>query len=113
MKSIECVCRDCRKRIGFVDADALRTGWDDVVDVEQELASMRGECTGTEGDVCEDIFNRQQLGIEKYGTTVRKQPLSHREWLQHAYHECLDQAIYLKRAIEKLDEVESRIRKVD
>lgn len=61
------------------------------------------QTTGTERDVCQDIANRQKLGISKYGQTVRENKLSHREWLQHAYEECLDQAIYLKRAIEELE----------
>lgn len=58
---------------------------------------------GTEQKVCEDIAKRQQLGISKYGTTVEQNPLPLREWLQHAYEECLDQAVYLKRAIEEMD----------
>lgn len=56
--------------------------------------------TGTESRVCEDIASRQRLGMNKYGTTVADNPLSRREWLQHAYEECLDQAVYLKRLLE-------------
>ena len=59
--------------------------------------------TGTEKRVCEDIAKRQQLGINKYNTTVEQNPLSLREWLQHAYEECLDQAVYLRRAMEEMD----------
>ena len=59
--------------------------------------------TGTEAKVCADIAKRQKLGIEKYGTTVAQNPLSHKEWLQHAYEEALDMAIYLRRAIEEID----------
>jgi hypothetical protein len=59
--------------------------------------------SGTEMAVCQDIGRRQQLGINKYGTTVAESPLSLRQWLQHAYEEALDQAIYLKRAIEEID----------
>jgi len=58
---------------------------------------------GTEARVCLDIIARQQKGIEKYGTTVAQNPLSHKEWLQHAYEEALDMAIYLRRAIEEID----------
>lgn len=57
---------------------------------------------GTEKSVCDDIAARQRLGIAKYGTTVSENKLSINEWLQHAYEECLDQAIYLKRAMEEL-----------
>lgn len=59
--------------------------------------------TGTEARVCDDITRRQNLGIAKYGTTVAPNPLDLREWLQRAYEESLDQAIYLKRAIEEID----------
>lgn len=58
---------------------------------------------GTEGRVCRDIAQRQLFGKQKYGTTVEQNNLTLREWLQHAYEECLDQAIYLKRSIEELD----------
>lgn len=59
--------------------------------------------TGTEALVCEDIVKRQQLGIKKYGTTVCANPLPLRDWLQHAYEECLDQAVYLRRAMQEID----------
>ena len=60
--------------------------------------------TGTESRVCVDIVRRQQMGINKYGTTVSENPLELRQWVQHAYEEALDQAIYLRRIMEKLDE---------
>ena len=59
--------------------------------------------SGTEAAVCADISRRQQLGIKKYGVSVAENPLSLRAWLQHAYEETLDQAVYLKRAVEELD----------
>ena len=62
--------------------------------------------SGTELRVCQMIAERQQRGIEKYGTTVSENPLTLRDWLQHALEESLDHAIYLKRAIEELDERE-------
>lgn len=58
---------------------------------------------GTEAAVCDDIARRQAMGIAKYGTTVADNPLPLRAWLQHAYEETLDKAIYLKRAIEQLE----------
>ena len=58
--------------------------------------------TGIEKEVCEDIEKRQQMGIKKYGVTVQDNPLSLKEWLNHAYEEALDLAIYLKRAIKEL-----------
>lgn len=59
----------------------------------------------TESQVCEDIKNRQQLGINKYGTTVAQNPLELRQWLQHSYEEKLDDAVYMKRAIQELDKI--------
>jgi hypothetical protein len=59
--------------------------------------------TDIEQQVCSDILRRQQLGIAKYGTTVAANPLELREWLQHAYEECLDQAVYLRRAIDEIE----------
>lgn len=57
---------------------------------------------GIEAMVCDDIAKRQQLGILKYGQTVAENPLDLMQWLQHAYEECLDQAVYLKRAMAEL-----------
>jgi len=59
--------------------------------------------TGIEALVCEDIACRQQLGLAKYRVSVADNPLALREWLQHAYEECLDQAIYLKRAMAEIE----------
>ena len=61
--------------------------------------------TGIEAKVCEDIAQRQARGIAKYGTTVAENPLELRQWLQHAYEEALDQAIYLRRAMAELDKI--------
>ena len=58
---------------------------------------------GIEASVCIEIARRQEMGIAKYGTTVADNPLSLRQWLQHAYEETLDKAIYLKRAIAEID----------
>ena len=66
----------------------------------------------TENLVCQDIKERQQLGINKYKTTVATNPLSLREWLQHAYEECLDQAIYLKRALQEQEQQYAPLDKV-
>ena len=59
----------------------------------------------TETQVCADIKRRQELGIAKYGTTVAQNPLELRQWLQHSYEEKLDDAVYMKRAIQELDKI--------
>lgn len=53
--------------------------------------------------VRDDLLRRSQFGIAKYGTTLDRTDLKLRDWLQHAYEECLDQANYLKRSILEID----------
>lgn len=53
--------------------------------------------------VIRDMIDREELGLEKYGTTVDRRDLSLRDWLQHAYEESLDKSLYLKAAIRELD----------
>jgi len=60
------------------------------------------EPKGIEKEVCEDIARRQEFGIQKYGTTVDENPLTAKQWAQHAYEESLDHAIYLKKLIKEL-----------
>jgi len=54
-------------------------------------------------EVRADLLRRSQFGIAKYGTTLDRTDLMLRDWLQHAYEECLDQANYLKRSILEID----------
>lgn len=65
--------------------------------------SLELEVSGIEAAVCKDIAERQRMGINKYGVTVAANPLPLRPWLQHAYEESLDHAIYLKRAMAQMD----------
>lgn len=53
--------------------------------------------TGTEALVCQDIADRQRIGIQKYGTTVEKNKLTVSQWARHAYEEALDLPVHLKR----------------
>ena len=55
-------------------------------------------------EVRDDLLRRSQTGISKYGVTLDRTDLSHREWLQHAYEEALDHALYLKRAMRDFSE---------
>lgn len=54
-----------------------------------------------------DLLRRSQFGIAKYGVTLERTDLNLRDWLQHAYEECLDQANYLKRSIMEIDNAEN------
>lgn len=49
-----------------------------------------------------DLRERSERGIKKYGVTLDRQDLNLKDWLQHAYEETLDKALYLKRAIDEL-----------
>ena len=53
--------------------------------------------------VCRLLLSRSAVGIKKYGTTTADNPLELRAWLQHALEECLDQAVYLRRAIIEIE----------
>ena len=53
--------------------------------------------------VMNDLNDRSRIGVEKYGVTLERNDLSLKDWLQHAYEECLDQANYLKRAILEIE----------
>ncbi len=52
--------------------------------------------------------SRSQRGIEKYGTTLDKNELSNREWLQHLQEELMDAALYVEKIKSIIDEQESR-----
>ena len=67
------------------------------------LAAPACSPSGIELEVCNDIAARQTKGLAKYGVTVANNPLDLKAWLQHAYEETLDQAIYLKRAIREME----------
>ena len=50
--------------------------------------------------VIDDLDKREALGRKKYRTDVDRTDFTHEQWLQHAYEEALDMALYLKRAME-------------
>jgi hypothetical protein len=47
--------------------------------------------------VITDLKTREAKGIETYGTTLDRTDLTRSQWLQHAYEEALDLALYLKK----------------
>jgi hypothetical protein len=50
-------------------------------------------------EVINDINSRELKGLETYGTTMDRNDLTQDQWLQHAYEEALDFAIYLKKLL--------------
>ena len=60
---------------------------------------------GIEAEVCADITRRQQVGIDKYGTTVAENPMSLLDWMRHEYEEQLDAVVYKRRQIAELEKI--------
>lgn len=52
--------------------------------------------------VISDLVQREKRGKSKYNTTMDRTDLTHEEWLQHAYEEALDMALYLKKAKQQI-----------
>ena len=52
-----------------------------------------------------DLKIREERGLATYGTTMDRKDLSKKEWLQHAYEEALDLALYLKKLMENHDKL--------
>lgn len=53
--------------------------------------------------VRQDLLDRSEVGVRKYGTTLAQNDTGHAGKLQHAYEEALDLSNYLKWAIGELD----------
>ena len=47
--------------------------------------------------VIRKMYQRSQVGIKKYGTTMERDDLSYAEWLTHLQEELMDAAIYCER----------------
>jgi hypothetical protein len=58
---------------------------------DQTIAAVRG-----------DLERRSAVGLAKYGITVAGNPLPARAWVQHAYEEALDLAVYLRRLLDEM-----------
>ncbi len=54
--------------------------------------------------VKDDLTRRSEVGIKKYKTTLDRQDLTEKQWLNHAYEEALDLALYLKKLITDYNE---------
>lgn len=61
-------------------------------------------------DVIKDIANRAEIGLKKYNTTMDREDLIASDWVQHAYEEALDMAIYLKRLRKDMLAMEEELR---
>ncbi len=59
--------------------------------------------TGTEKRLIDMFAQRQQMGIAKYQTTVRDNPLSRLQWEYHRLEELMDACVYSMRIIEIIE----------
>lgn len=75
----------------------------EVVAVAKASAEIQNRCDPVVESVRSDLLARSRAGLLKYGVGLDRADLTLRDWLQHAYEECLDQANYLKRAIMELN----------
>jgi len=62
----------------------------------------------TVSDVINDLLEREEKGVEKYGCTVDRKDYTKREWLQNAYEEALDFVVYMRRLLIKIDAFNAR-----
>jgi hypothetical protein len=49
-----------------------------------------------------DLLQRSKVGLKKYGVGLDRTDLALNQWLEQAYFEALDMALYLKRAMKDL-----------
>lgn len=61
-------------------------------------------------DVIKDIASRAEIGLAKYNMTMDREDLIASDWVQHAYEECLDMALYLKRLKKDMLAMEEELR---
>ena len=60
--------------------------------------------------VIDDLVAREERGKAKYNTTMDREDLIASDWVQHAYEECLDMALYLKRLRKDMLAMEEELR---
>jgi hypothetical protein len=52
-------------------------------------------------EVIVDMIMREKKGFSEYNHTLDRTDLTKEEWIQHAYEEALDLALYLKKIIKQ------------
>ena len=61
-------------------------------------------------NVIKDIASRAEIGLAKYNMTMDREDLTASDWVQNAYEECLDMALYLKRLKKDMLAMEEELR---
>ncbi len=62
-----------------------------------------GQVSGVEARICQEIAERQERGIMKYGTTLEDNPALLIERVQHLKEELLDGAAYAQWIIDRME----------
>lgn len=76
--------------------------WDSVImDEDFDLFFKKYPRDSIVEAVRQDLLDRSNRGIKKYGTTLDRTDLTQDQWLQHAYEEALDLCLYLKKIMKK------------
>lgn len=58
-----------------------------------------------ENKVSEKLLTRAEAGFNKYGVTMERGDLTHKEWLIHLQEELLDGAVYIEKLLEIVDNI--------
>lgn len=58
--------------------------------------------------VIRKMYQRSQVGIKKYGTTMERKDLTQAQWLVHLQEEMLDGAIYCQRLLLELENLKNK-----
>lgn len=58
-----------------------------------------------ENKVSEKLLTRAEAGLNKYGVTMERGDLTHKQWLIHLQEELLDGAVYIEKLLEVIDNV--------
>jgi hypothetical protein len=74
------------KTLGGVDVDSLQVNEPQVVKLDPIVES-----------VVNQLRDRSEVGIKKYGTTLDDNNLSIKEWIEHAKQEAMDFVLYLEK----------------
>jgi hypothetical protein len=58
--------------------------------------------------VIRKMYQRSQVGIKKYGTTMERKDLTQAQWLVHLQEECLDAAVYCQRLLLEIESLKNK-----
>ena len=57
-------------------------------------------------------YERSQLGINKYGTTLAREDLELTDWLTHAQDEAMDLSLYIERIKQELEYMKQELKDI-